>query len=149
MCQTITGEYPYLWRAVDQDGNVLDPLVHCRRDKQAAKPCCRQLLKSLPYVPRVISTDKLKSYGAATRAMLPGVEHRQHRSLNNRAENPTSPPASGSGACSGSNHRATLSGSSPLGPIAQHFRPRQQRVSAPAFRQELKNRFQIWQEVTP
>src|SRR5215470_19324304 len=84
---TIKGEHPYLWRAVDQEGNVLDILVQRRRDKKAAKKFFRKLLKGLTYVPRVIVTDKLKSYGATKRELLPGVEHRQHRYLNNRAEN--------------------------------------------------------------
>jgi putative transposase len=83
---TIKGEHHYLWRAVDQEGQVLDILVQRRRDKWAAKKFFRKLLKGLTYVPRVIVTDKLKSYGAAKREILPGVEHRQHRSLNNRAE---------------------------------------------------------------
>jgi putative transposase len=83
---SIKGERHYLWRAVDQDGNVLDILVQRRRDKRAAKKFFRKLLKGLTYIPRVIITDKLKSYGAAKREMLPGVEHRQHRYLNNRAE---------------------------------------------------------------
>ena len=56
---TINGERHYLWRAVDQDGNVLDILVQCRRDKKAAKKFFRKLLKGLRYVPRVIITDKL------------------------------------------------------------------------------------------
>src|SRR5713101_2075143 len=68
---TIKGERHYLWRAVDQDGNVLDILVQRRRNKRAAKKFFRKLLKGLTYVPRVIITDKLKSYGAATRELLP------------------------------------------------------------------------------
>ena len=59
----------HLWRAVDPDGNVLDILVQHRRDKLAAKKFFRKLLKGLTYVPRVIITDKLKSYGAAKRAL--------------------------------------------------------------------------------
>jgi putative transposase len=58
--------------------------VQRRRDKQAAKKFFRKLLKGLTYVPRVIVTDQLKSYGAAKREFLPSVEHRQHRYLNNR-----------------------------------------------------------------
>src|SRR5262249_11106691 len=54
---TIKGEHHYLWRAVDQDGNVLDILVQRRRDKRAAKKFFRKLLKGLSYVPRVIITD--------------------------------------------------------------------------------------------
>lgn len=84
---TINGERYYLWRAMDQDDNVLDILVQGRRNKKAAKKFFRKLLKSLTYVPRVVITDKLKSYGAAKREMLPGVEHRQSRYLNNRCEN--------------------------------------------------------------
>jgi len=61
----INGKDHYLWRAVDQDGNVLDILIQSRRNKKAAKRFFRKLLKGLQYVPRVIITDKLKSYGAA------------------------------------------------------------------------------------
>jgi putative transposase len=86
MVLTIKGERHYLWRAVDQEGNVLDILAQRRRDKRAAKKFFRKLLKGVSYVPRVIVTDKLKSYGAAKRELLPGVEHRQHRYLNTRAE---------------------------------------------------------------
>ena len=57
---TINKERHYLWRTVDQDGNVLDILVQSRRNKQAAKKFFRKLLKGLTYVPRVIITDKLK-----------------------------------------------------------------------------------------
>ncbi len=81
----------YLWRAVDQDGNVLDILVQRRRDTAAARKFFRKLLKGLRYGPRVVITDKLASYGAAKRAVLPSVEHRQHRRLNNRAENSHQP----------------------------------------------------------
>jgi putative transposase len=84
---TIQGERHYLWRAVDQDGHILDILVQRRRNKVAAKKFFRKLLKGLKYVPQVIVTDKLKSYEAAKREMLPSGEHRQHRYLNNRAEN--------------------------------------------------------------
>jgi putative transposase len=83
----IQGVQHYLWRAVDQDGVVLDILVQPRRDAKAVKRFFRRLLKGLQYVPRVIATDKLRSYGVAHRQLLPKVEHRQSRYLNNRAEN--------------------------------------------------------------
>jgi putative transposase len=73
--------------AVDQDGVVLDILVQERRNGKAAKRFFKRLLKGLQYVPRVIITDKLGSYGVAQRRLLPNVEHRQSRYLNNRAEN--------------------------------------------------------------
>src|SRR5215472_11846869 len=78
----IQGAQHYLWRAVDQDGVVLDILVQARRDADAAKRFFRRLLKGLQYVPRVIVTDKLRSYGVAQRQLLPSVEHRQSRYLN-------------------------------------------------------------------
>jgi putative transposase len=67
----IQGVQHYLWRAVDQDGVVFDILVQERRDAKAAKRFFRRLLKGLQYVPRVIVTDKLRSYGVAQRQILP------------------------------------------------------------------------------
>jgi putative transposase len=61
--------------------------VQSRRNKKAAKKFFKKLLKGLRYVPRVLITDKLKSYAAAKREVMPGVEHRQSRYLNNRCEN--------------------------------------------------------------
>jgi putative transposase len=146
---TIKGERQYLWRAVDQDGTVLDILVQRRRDKKAAKRFFRKLLKGLRYVPRVLITDKLKSYGAAKRELLPGVEHRQHRYHNNRVENSHQPTRQREqrmqGFKSPGHAQRFLSA---YGPIAQHFRPRRHRFSSPAYRQEMKNRFQIWREIT-
>ena len=87
----IAGVKHWLWRAVDQSGVVLDVLVQRRRDKQAAKRLLRKLLKRQMRPPRVMITDKLGSYGAAKREIMPGVEHRQHKGLNNRAENSHQP----------------------------------------------------------
>src|SRR5436305_11448033 len=83
----IAGKKHWLWRAVDQDGIVLDVLVQSRRDKWAAKRFLRKLLKRQCRAPRIIITDKLASYGAAKKEITPDVEHRQHMGLNNRAEN--------------------------------------------------------------
>src|SRR6185369_1478884 len=87
----IAGKKHWLWRAVDQTGVVLDVLVQRRRDKQAAKRLLRKLLKKQMRPPRVMITDKLASYGAAKREVMPGIEHRQHKGLNNRAENSHQP----------------------------------------------------------
>jgi putative transposase len=87
----IAGVRHWLWRAVDRDGTVLDILVQSRRDKQAAKRLLRKLLKKQCRPPRVMITDKLASYGAAKKEIMPGVEHRQHKGLNNRAENSHQP----------------------------------------------------------
>jgi transposase-like protein len=70
---TINGERHYLWRAVDQDGNVLDILVQSRRNKQAAKKFFRKLLKGLLYVPRVIITENLAPSG---RTLIVSLLHR-------------------------------------------------------------------------
>jgi putative transposase len=146
---TINGERHYLWRAVDQDGNILDILVQSRRNKNAAKKFFRKLLKRLTYIPRVIITDKLKSYGAAKQDILPSVEHRQHRYLNNRAENSHQPTRQ--------RERRMQRFKSPghaqrflsaYDPIVQHFRPRRHLLSAPVYRQEMKRRFQMWGEIT-
>ena len=88
---TIAGKRHWLWRAVDQDGSVLDVLVQSRRDQQAAKRLLRKLLKKQGRPPRVLVTDKLASYPAAKQELMPGVEHRRHRGLNNRAENSHQP----------------------------------------------------------
>src|ERR671910_982238 len=87
----IAGVQHWLWRAVDQNGLVLDVLVQSRRDKRAAKRLLRKLLKRQCRAPRVMVTDKLGSYGAAKRELMPGVEHRRHKGLNNRAENSHQP----------------------------------------------------------
>jgi putative transposase len=70
---------------------VLDVLVQRRRDRKAAKRLLRKLLKKQGRAPRVLITDKLRSYGAAKRDLKLGVEHRQHKGLNNRAENSHQP----------------------------------------------------------
>ncbi len=88
---TISGVKHWLWRAVDQTGMVLDILVQSRRDTRAAKRLLRKLLKKQTRPPRVMVTDKLASYGAARREVMPSVEHRKHKGLNNRAENSHQP----------------------------------------------------------
>jgi putative transposase len=88
---SIAGRKRWVWQAVDQHGVVLDILVQSRRDAKAAKHLLRKLLKKQGIVPRVMITDKLASYGAAKRAVMPNVEHRQYKGLNNRAENSHQP----------------------------------------------------------
>jgi putative transposase len=87
----INGCIHYLWRAVDQDGELLDILVQSGRDKKAAKKFFRKLSKRLQYVPSLIVTHKLRSYGPAKAAVLPSVEHRQQKYQNHRAENSPQP----------------------------------------------------------
>ena len=146
---TIQGKKHSLWRAVDQEGNVLDILVQSRRNKKAAKRFFRKLLKGLQYVPRVIITDKLKSYAAAKREILPGVEHRQHKRLNNRAENshqPTRLREKKMRKFKSAKHAQRFL--SAFGPISGHFQPRLHLLSAQEYRATLRIRFQIGNEVT-
>jgi hypothetical protein len=87
----IAGKKHWLWHAVDQEGFVLDVLVQSRRDKKATKRLFRKLLKKPGRAPRLLITDKLKSYAAPKREIMPGVEHRQHKGLNNRVGNSHQP----------------------------------------------------------
>ena len=82
----INGKQHYLWRAVDQDGDVIDVFLQARRDGKAAKRFFRRLLKSNRNEPRKIVTDKLVSYGVAHRALIPDAIHDTSRYANNRAE---------------------------------------------------------------
>ena len=83
---TITGQRHYLWRAVDQDGDVVDVYLQTRRDAEAAKRFFRRLLRSHGKRPWKIVTDKLGSYGVARRELMPATIHDTDRYANNRAE---------------------------------------------------------------
>src|SRR6185312_4101952 len=84
---SIAGKKHWLWRAVDQDGYVLDEIVQNRRNTKAAKRLLMRLLKKQGVAPKRMITNKLRSYGAARRQVMPAVEHRSHKGLDNRAEN--------------------------------------------------------------
>ncbi len=144
----IGGARRYLWRAVDQAGNTLDILVTSKRDKQAAKRFLRKLLRDNAK-PRVVVTDKLRSYGAALKELLPHTEHRQSRYLNNRAEN--------SHQRTRRRERALQRFKSPghaqsflsvFEPLNTHFRPPRHLLKAHDYRQIMRERFSTWCEVT-
>jgi putative transposase len=145
----INGEQHYLWRAVDQNGIVLDVLVQTRRSAGAAKRFFKRLLKGLLYVPRVLITDKLKSYGVAQRELLPDVEHRQSRYLNNRAENSHRPTRRRERQMqrfkSPGQAQRFLSAHSF---IYGHFRPRRHLLTARSYRMMRSLIFEVWQEET-
>ena len=145
----INGKRQYLWRAVDQDGNVLDILVQSRRNAKAAKRFMARLMKKQRRVPRVMVTDKLKSYGTAHRELMGSVEHRSHKGLNNRAENSHQPTRQ--------RERAMKGFRSPGGAqkflaafsrISPHFRPRRHLMAASEYRAEMTVRFAIWDRIT-
>ena len=91
MAVQIGGKRIWLWRAVDSEGEVLDLLVQRRRDKAAAVKLMRKLLKKQGYAPTVLVTDKLRSYGAARKAIGMTARHEQGLRANNRAENSHQP----------------------------------------------------------
>jgi len=149
MVLVINGERDDLGQAVNHDGNVLDIVVQWRHDKKAAKKFFKRLLKGMQFVPRVLITDKLKSYDAVNREVMPGVEHRQSRYLNNRCENshrPTRQHQPRMQRCKSPGHAQQFLSAD--GPISQHFRPRRHLLTASEYRQEMKNRFENWAEIT-
>ncbi len=134
----MNGVQHYLWRAMDQRGTCLGVLVTRRRDTHAARKFLRRLLKSPEYTPRVLITDKLRSYGAAKREVMASVEYRQSKYLNNRAENSRqrtrlreyamrrfASPGHASRFCAVHD------------PVYQHFRPPQHQLDATAYRDTL------------
>jgi putative transposase len=114
-----------------------------------AKTCFRKRLQGCQDVPRVMITDPLKSYSAANGEMLPSIDHRQHRYLNHREENSHQPTRQ----CERRLQRLKSPRQAQRflaadGPLAQRFRPRRHLLPASVYRQELRQRFHTWQEVT-
>lgn len=140
----IKGRNHWLWRAVDANGDVLDIMVQSRRNKAAAQRFLRKLMKRWGQ-PRVLVTDKLRSYGAAKAEIAPGIEHRQHKGLNNRCE---------------ASHRHTRRREKIMGRFksprqaqrflsvhdqaAVLFRPKRHRLSAISYRQARSDAFSLW-----
>ncbi|MFJ5197848.1 IS6 family transposase [Streptomyces sp. NPDC088394] len=145
----IGGERKYLWRAVDADGTVLDNLVHNRRDRAAARRFFRRPLKTTRSAPRVIVTDKLRSCGAAHREVMPSVEHRSHKGLNNRAENSHQPTRQRERAMKGfrgvGGAQRFLTAFSGIPP---HPRPRRHLKTTTHYRAETTTRCAIWDHIT-
>ena len=133
--------------AVDQHGNVLDILVQSRRNAVAAKKFFRRLLTGLRYVPRVIVTDKRDQ--VAHRELVPSVQHRRSKYLNNRAENSHQPTRQRERAMKRfKSIRHAQRFLSAFSGISPHFRPRRHLLSAADFRQVMAERFAVWNEIT-
>ena len=145
---TIRGNKHWLWRAVDQDGFVLDVLVQSRRNTTAAKRLMRKLFKRQGSAPRVMITDKLRSYGAAKREIMPGVEHRSHKGLNNRAENSHQPTRQRERVMKRFKSPGQLQRFVSIhDPVANLFQlPRHEMTSA-SFRKMRSLAMQIWREI--
>ena len=145
---SIQGKQQYLWRAVDQDGEVLDILVQPRRNRQAAKKFFRKLLKGQRYAPRVIVTDKLRSYAAAKAELLPDVAHVQDKESNNRAENSHQPTRERERRMRGfksAGHAQRFLAT--FGAISSFFRPGRHLLRAVNYREIMRRRFAEWSQV--
>jgi putative transposase len=145
---TINGRRHYLWRAVDQHGVVLDILVQSRRNKEAATRFFNKVLSNCGYEPRVVITDKLQSYAAALETILPHVDHRQHKGLNNRAENSHQPTRQRERQM----RRFKSAGQaqqflSAFGPIRGYFCVGRHRLKAADYQAQRRQRFASWQAI--
>ena len=112
MVVRIAGKRMYLWRAVDHEGEVLDMLVQRRRDSRAALRLMRNLLRKQGFVPKLLVTDKLRSYGSAFRQLQLTCPHEQGLRKNNRAKIRISLYGDESARCSDSNRLDPPSASS-------------------------------------
>jgi putative transposase len=145
----VNGKRQYLWRAVDQEGTVLDILVQSRRDAKAAKRFMAKLMKKQCRVPRVLVTDKCRSYGPAHRELMGSVEHRSHKGLNNRAENSHQPTRQRERAMKGfRSPGAAQKFLAAFSQISPHFRPRRHLLTATEYRTEMHHRFKTWNKIT-
>jgi len=147
----IKGKKHWLWRAVDSTGLVLNILVQGRRNQEAAGRFLRRELDGEGKEPRVVVTDKLASYPPALRPVLPwgpGVEHRRHKGLNNRAEHSHRPVRKRERAL----QRFKSPGHAqqflePFSAVQNRFRPRRHLLSATHYRHLRTERFRQWREV--
>jgi len=128
---------------------VLDILVQERRNQEAAERFLRRVLDGEDARPRVVVTDTLASYPPAIRRALPGVEHRRHKGLNNRAENSHRPTRRRERVLQRFKAPAHAQQFlSPYRPISDHFRPRHHLLPASEYHHLLRTRFAEWREVT-
>jgi putative transposase len=145
----INGALHYLWRAVDQNGVVLDILVQGRRNATAAKRFFKRLLAGLKYKPKRVVTDGLRSYGAAKREVLPEVLHRTSRYLNNRAENSHRPTRRRERQMQRfKSPRQAQRFLSSHAMIHGHFRPRRHLMTAARYRCARDEAFRVWRQET-
>jgi putative transposase len=144
---SIQGEHQYLWRAVDQDGDTIDILVQRRRNQRAAARFFRHLLKGQGGEPRWLVTDKLRSYDAAHRTIMPSVNHLNHVYANNRAEVSHEPTRQRERAMRGFNSPTQAQRFLTLHGLTQNlFRVGRHLLQAVNYRILRTQAFQVWQE---
>jgi len=141
----IGGAIHYLWRAVDQNGQVVDILVQKRRDRAAAERFFRHLMKATDTVPHTVVTDRLRSYSAALPHVLPGVRHKRGHWLNNRAENSHQPTRERERRMRGfKSFQQAQRFLAVHATVHSHFRPRRHRLTAVQYRAVRRRRFVMW-----
>jgi putative transposase len=149
LCLMISGKRGWLWRAVDDAGEVLDILVQRRRSARAAKRFFRKLLNGLRMVPRAIVTDRLASYAAAKATALPSVAHLRRWRQNNRAENSHQPVRRRERSLQrfkSLRHAARFC--SVFSTVCNQFRPGRHALSAANYRIVMRRRWQEWDAVS-
>jgi len=145
---TIRGKKHWLWRAIDARGDVLDILVQTRRNAKAARRFFQRLVARFGE-PRVVITDKLRSYIKAIKTLAPGADHRAHKGLNNAIE---------------VSHRPTRKREKIMGRFKSHrqaqrflsahdqinliFRPRRHQLTATSYRHARSDAFSLWADYT-
>jgi putative transposase len=145
---TIQGERHYLYRAVDQDGDVIDILVQHRRNQRGAERFFRRLLKDQGGEPRWLITDKLRSYAAAHRTMMPTVKHLNHVYANNRVEVSHEPTRQRERAMRGFRSSDQAQRFLTLHGLTQNlFRLDRHLMQAVNYRLLRARTFQVWQDV--
>ena len=145
----IQGRPQYLWRAVDEAGDVLDILVQSRRNRRAAIRFFRKLLKRQGCVPRRLITDKLRSYAAAHRTVMPSVVHRTVQYANNRAEVSHQPTRQREGQMRGFKSAAHAQRFLPVHGLVQNlFRVGRHLLRAVHHRLLRMRAFLVWREAT-
>jgi putative transposase len=143
------GRHAYIYRAIDEEGQVVDAYFSERRNAAAAQAFFERAITETEVTPERVTTDKAKCYPPAMRTVLPHTEHRRHKGLNNRAENSHRPTRRRERVL----QRFTSPAHAqqflrPFGPISDRFRPRRHLLPALQYRQTMQSRFAAWREVT-
>ena len=140
----IGGTIHYLWRAVDQNGQVVDILVQKRRDRAAAERFFRHLIKATNTVPHTVVTDRLRSYSAALPRVLPKPGTNAGTGLIIGLKTPINPHGNASGACRFKSFRQAQRFLSVHATVHSHFWPRRHRLTAARYRAVRRQRFRMW-----
>ena len=149
VCLIIKGKKHWLWRAIDQDGYELEVLLQPRRNTKAALRFFKKLLKGLSYIPRVMITDKLRSYKAARKKILKSTEHRSHKRLNNKIEVSHQSTRIREKVMRGfKSPKQAQVFLSAFGILKNHFKIGLYRLSAENRKSKLREAFNAWDEVT-